>query len=90
MASLSASTCSPSPISGATAAPPMCRGMRVKGLLADGTAGLVADAPVIAQPVFVATHMRRRTSVSVRKAVKALHELVADGAHGNAGVASGH
>lgn len=56
------------------------------GLLAGGSIRLVEDAPAIEQPVFAATHIRRRSSAAVRKAVRALHELAASPAYGNAGL----
>ena len=55
----------------------------VAGLKAEGTADIVSDAPVIEQPVYFAIHIKRRSSIIVRKAVKILKELVATGCYGN-------
>jgi hypothetical protein len=55
----------------------------VAGLKAEGAASIVSDAPVIEQPVYFAIHIKRRPSIIVRKAVKALKELVATGLYGN-------
>jgi len=55
----------------------------VAGLKAEGAASIVSDAPVIEQPVYFAIHIKRRSSIIVRKAVAALKELVASGLYGN-------
>jgi hypothetical protein len=55
----------------------------IDGLKAESAADIVSEAPVIEQPVYFAIHIKRRSSVIVRKAVKALKELVATGLYGN-------
>ncbi len=53
------------------------------GLKAEGAADIVSDAAVIEQPVYYAMHIKRRSSIIVRKAVTALQELVSTGNYGN-------
>jgi DNA-binding transcriptional LysR family regulator len=53
------------------------------GLKAEGAADIVSDAPVIEQPVYFAIHIKRRSSVIVRKAIKSLQVLVTTGNYGN-------
>jgi DNA-binding transcriptional LysR family regulator len=50
--------------------------LRMEGLLP------VEDAPVIEQPIYMATHIRRRSDAIVRHAVKALQAVVAAGKYG--------
>jgi LysR family transcriptional regulator, flagellar master operon regulator len=57
----------------------------VHDLVKSRTARSVTDAPVIAQPVFAAVHIRRRTNAEVRKALKILHGLLATGRYGDTG-----
>jgi DNA-binding transcriptional LysR family regulator len=52
-------------------------------LRSEGIANVVQDAPVITQPVFSATHIRRRTSPHVKKAVVGLRRLIATGRYGS-------
>ena len=53
------------------------------GLKAEGATDIVSDAAVIEQPVYYAMHIKRRSSIIVRKAVTALQELVSTGNYGN-------
>ena len=55
----------------------------VAAIKAMGAADLVSDAPTIEQPVYFAIHIKRRSSIIVQKAIKALKELVATGRYGN-------
>jgi DNA-binding transcriptional LysR family regulator len=55
----------------------MLAGLAGKGLIA------VEDAPVLEQPVYLATHIRRRTDPIVRAAARSLQELAAAGKYGS-------
>jgi len=55
----------------------------VAGLRTGGAANTVSDAPTIEQPVYFAIHIKRRSSVVVRKAVTTLKELAASGLYGS-------
>lgn len=55
----------------------------VAGLRTGGAANIVSDAPTIEQPVYFAIHIKRRSSVVVRKAVTTLKELAATGLYGS-------
>jgi DNA-binding transcriptional LysR family regulator len=55
----------------------------VAGLRTGGAANIVSDAPTIEQPVYFAIHIKRRSSVVVRKAVTTLKELAASGLYGS-------
>jgi LysR family transcriptional regulator, flagellar master operon regulator len=57
----------------------------VHALVKSRTANPVMDAPIIAQPVFAAVHIRRRTNSEVRKALKILLGLLATGRYGETG-----
>jgi LysR family transcriptional regulator, flagellar master operon regulator len=54
----------------------------VDNLLASGLR-IVADAPTIEQPVYLAMHIRRRTSVAVKNAARSLRGLIATGKYGS-------
>lgn len=54
----------------------MLAGLAQKGLAP------IADAPVLEQPVYLATHIRRRTDPIVRAAARSLQELAAAGKYG--------
>jgi hypothetical protein len=54
----------------------------IERLRSEGIANVVQDAPVITQPVFSATHIRRRTSPYVKKALAGLRQLIATGRYG--------
>jgi hypothetical protein len=49
--------------------------VRHVGLKAGGAADIVSDAPIIEQPLYFAFHIKQRSSLIVRKAVKILKEL---------------
>ena len=51
-------------------------------LAAEGVVSEVSDAPVIEQPVFAATRIRRKINVSVNRALKLLDEIIATGKYG--------
>jgi hypothetical protein len=55
----------------------------IERLRSEGIANVVQDAPVITQPVFSATHIRRRTSPYVKKALAGLRQLIATGRYGS-------
>jgi DNA-binding transcriptional LysR family regulator len=59
----------------------------VAALAAEGVAREVADAPMIDQPVYAALHIRRRSSGPVRRALRLLHEVIAEGQYGRAPLA---
>jgi DNA-binding transcriptional LysR family regulator len=52
------------------------------GLLAAGLKP-VSDAPIIEQPVYLAMHIRRRSSVAVKNAARLLRALIATGNYGS-------